>query len=73
MKNLGLKAPTFKQAWKKLVEPWAVDGKFCSNCGTEVDVEFDDGWDCDENGCSFRADPYLYCSTCKRRVRPYYD
>lgn len=44
------------------------DGNFCSHCGSEAEIEFDEDWDVDpENGTSsFVLLPYLFCPKCKR-------
>jgi len=45
-------------------KPYAEDGKFCSRCGTELDVEYDD-----------EGFYYLFCPKCREKVltsRPEY-
>jgi endogenous inhibitor of DNA gyrase (YacG/DUF329 family) len=54
---------------------FAEQGKFCSECGTELEVEQDEDW-LPETG--FFVFNYLYCPKCKERVsnnqpNPYYN
>jgi len=51
-------------------KPYAEDGKFCSECGSQVEVEFDEDWDVDpeNNTCNFVTLPYLFCPKCRIRL-----
>lgn len=45
------------KAIERAKKPYAVDGEFCSACGTELGVELDEDWD--EFG--FVILPYPFC------------
>lgn len=47
-------------------KPCLEDGKYCSICGTECEVEFDEDWD--EDG--FVILPYCYCRQCQEKRYP---
>ena len=44
-------------------KPHLEDGQFCSICGKECEVEFDEDWEGDE----FVILPFMYCPVCKER------
>lgn len=48
--------------------PFAVNGKTCSECGTELEVREDEDWDFDETGSHFVIIHYLFCPKCKERA-----
>lgn len=54
-----------KEEKQKREKPYALEGKYCSICGGEISIEFDEDWD-SETG--FTILPYPYCDNCQKRV-----
>lgn len=47
-----------KRVAKKNIKPYVDDGRYCSKCGGDLDIEYDD-----DKGY------YLYCPYCREEVR----